>query len=385
MNEPHSSRPDVFVTVAELSADQHAGGLVRALLAARPDLVVHACGGRELEQAGAHLVADTVTKARMGLGAFLRTFEVLKLLRETRRRFETQGPPRLMICCDSWTMNKHFAKLAKSFGVPVLYYISPQVWASRERRTEKMAELIDELACILPFEEQWLRERGVKATFVGHPLFDEVPDPPESKPTRDVPVVALPAGSRRKVAADNFPRQLAVARLIREKIPGTRFVTPTVEATDDLVRQAADGIDWIDVRKDAFDDVVAEADLAVCVSGTAALHCVALHTPTIGVYYVRPWQWRVLKRLVKTRTFILVNLLHPERKHVVPEHIPWFGDPAPVAEQAIAWLSEPTELQRHADEQIAVVEPLRKKGAGHNAAAMALRLLSDNESAAPRS
>jgi len=372
------SRPDVFVTVAELSADQHAAGLVRELLKARPHLTVHACGGRELEAAGARLVADTVTKARMGLGAFLRTFEVLKLLRETRRRFEQHGPPRLMICCDSWTMNKHFAKLAKEFGVPVLYYISPQVWASREKRTRKMAVLIDRLACILPFEEAWLRERGVDATFVGHPLFDELPEAPPPRQANEPPVIALPAGSRRKVASDNFPRQLEVARQIRKRIPGARFVTPTVAATDAVVRANAAGLDWIEVRLDAFNDTVASADLAICVSGTATLHCVALHTPTIAVYYVRKWQWHVFKHVVKTRTFVLVNLLHPSRRHVVPEYVPWFGRALTIADEAVTWLNDPAKMAERRERQIGVVEPLRRKGAGANAATMAMELLDAN-------
>ena len=348
--------------------------MLRELKSQSPNLVVEAYGGKQLEAAGATLLADTVSNARMGIGAFLRTFEVLGLLKSLRKRWETVGPPRLVICCDSWTMNKHFAKLAKEFGAAVLYYISPQVWASREKRTEKMAGLIDRLACILPFEETFLRDRGVNATFVGHPLFDALPPAPGDMKRNEPPVVVMPAGSRRRVAADNFSRQLGVARWMREQIPGLRLVTPTVDATDAVVRELAEGLDWVDVRLNDFDDTVRSADLSICVSGTATLHCVALGTPTIALYYVRRWQYAVFKRLVKTDTFVLVNLLHPQKKHVVPEFIPWFGDPGPVATMSLDWLNS-DQLQMHRDEQVAVVESVRKQGAARNVATMALELL----------
>ena len=377
MNPP----PRLFMTAAELSADRHLANLATAIRELRPDVRLEGVGGAAMRAAGVEIHHETVRKARFGIGAFLRAGEVIRILRATRRRFTEQGPPDVMVCCDSWTMNKHFLALARAFGVKTFYYISPQVWASREGRVGKMRRLIDGMGVILPFEEPWLRERGVNATFVGHPLFDDLPaeppafDPAEHFPARP-PVIALNAGSRIKVARDNFPDQLEVARRIRQAFPEATFVSPTVAATHDIVSDAARGLDWITVRRDAFNEAVAGSDVCICVSGTATLHTAALGVPLVAVFRVPRFAWQVLGTwLVKTRTFALVNWLHPRREHVVPEFIPWFGDPQPVAQQVIDWLQHPEKLAAQRAAQAAVVDPLRRKGASRNAAKLVLELV----------
>ena len=373
--------PRVFFTAAEVSGDRHAAGLAAALKKLRPDVRLEGVGGAAMRGAGVSLWHESVKRSRMGLGAFLRAGEVFALLRRVRKAFRDQGPPQLMVCCDSWTMNKHFLAVAKEFGVKTLYYVSPQVWASREGRVVRMRKLIDRMAVILPFEEQWLRDRGLDATFVGHPLFDELPD---AAPVFDEqthvpnrpPVIALPAGSRRKVAADNLPKLLAVAELIRERFPAATFVSPTVENTHAAVVALAAGRRWVTVKRDAFDEMVGGADVCVCVSGTATLHTAALGVPLVAVYSASRVLWETVgRRLIKTRTFALVNWLHPRRQHVVPEFVPWFGDPRPVADQIVAWLSDPALLAAKRAELAAVVDPLRRKGASANAARIAAEML----------
>ncbi len=370
------SAADVFISCAETSGDMHAGGLVRALLDQCPELKVEAAGGQHLRDAGATLLFDTVTKATFGLAAFGRAAEVWSMLRQLKRRWREQGPPKLVICCDSWTLHKHVLKLARQFGCRTMYYISPQVWASREGRTVKMARLIDRLACILPFEEQWLHDRGVNATFVGHPLFDHLPDPQRREPreARDGLHVAVNFGSRLGTAKAHLPALTAVIDRIEAALPGARFSTPTVSTTDALVREAVG--ERVAVDLDGFDRIMADADFAVTVSGTATLHTAAHGVPMVIVYRAGRFLWHALGRhIVKTRTYGLVNLLHPERRHVVPEFIPWFGEPAPVADAALSMLRDPTALATKRGELAAIVDPLRHRGAGMNAAKIALELL----------
>ena len=373
--------PRVFISCAELSGDRHAAKLAVAIRALRPDVVLEGIGGEAMRAAGVDVRHETVRKARMGLGAFLRAREVLGILRDTREHFRRAGPPALVVCCDSWTMNKHVLALAREVGAPTLYYVSPQVWASRAGRVRRMRELIDRMAVILPFEEPWLRERGLDATFVGHPLFDELPaeapafDPAARFPGRP-PIIALPAGSRRKVAEQNFPRQLEVARLVRAEFPRATFVTPTVAATHGIVSRLAAGLDWVTVKQDAFDELVGGSDLAVCVSGTATLHTAALGVPLVAVYVGSRFLWHALGRwAIDTRTFALVNWLHPRREHVVREFIPWFGDPRPVAAHVLDWLRHPEKLAAQRAAQAAVVDPLRRRGASENAARIAVEML----------
>lgn len=384
----------VFITVAERSADTHAANFVRALRQLDPSVQIDALGGDALRAAGATVHFDTVSKAAMGLAAFKRAREVRQRLAWTRAFYE-QHRPDLHVCCDSWTMNVHFARLAKSFGVKVLYYIAPQAWASREGRVRELARVADAVASILPFEERFLRDHGVNATYVGHPLFDAmtgegVPNaefrPPSEKAagaTRQsvFPVIALPCGSRTGVARANCSRQLAVAEKIRAVFPQATFRVPTTPATHSVVQSLVEGKPWVAAELDAFDRLIPQCDLAITVSGTATLHIAVHGVPMIVVYYGSPLLWQLIGRwLVRIRTFAMINLLandgrdEPD-KHIVPEFIPWNGPVDAVADRAIALLRDPAALQAMRDQMRAVVATIDKPGASMNVARMAMTLL----------
>ncbi|HEX2971413.1 MAG TPA: hypothetical protein VHP11_03720 [Tepidisphaeraceae bacterium] len=204
----------VFITVAEVSGDQHAAHLIRNLRELDPTLVIEGHGGPHMAAAGAAIHYETTQHAAMASQAFRRIGEMLRLFRWTKRYF-TQNKPDLLICVDSPAMNFHFAKIAHERGIPVLYYIAPQLWAWREGRMTKLQKWVDHVACILPFEEAYFRRHGVQATFVGHPLFDQLP--PERSPASGprfperAPVIGLLPGSRQTEAAANFPHLLDVA------------------------------------------------------------------------------------------------------------------------------------------------------------------------------
>lgn len=374
----------VFITVAERSADQHAANFVRTLRTLEPDVIVDAVGGDALRASGAMVHHDTVEAAAMGSAAFKRYGEVRRLLAWTEA-FYREHRPDLHVCCDSWTMNVHFARLAKRHGVRVMYYIAPQVWASREGRVKELAEVTDAVACILPFEEKFLRDRGVNATFVGHPLFDELTTTPAARwpGSRDAtaPTIALPCGSRGNVARANFPRQLDVARQIREAFAAATFRVPTTPATHAFVAQSIGGLPWITAELDAFDAVIPACDLAITVSGTATLHIAAHGVPMIVVYYGSPLAWHAVGRwMIRIRTFAMVNLLandgrdEPER-HVVPEFIPWNGPVDAVAETAIALLRDPARLAEMRTKMKAAIATIDRPGASMNAARLAVDIM----------
>src|SRR5579862_3618146 len=142
----------VFITAAEVSGDKHAAQLVRSLRALEPDLVIEGYGGAEMAAAGATVHRDTVTKAAMGWRGALRAFEVIRLLRWTKAYFQRHRPD-LVIGVDSPSMNFHFERLAHGMGVPTLQYVAPQLWAWARWRMRKVRKWVDEVACILPFEE----------------------------------------------------------------------------------------------------------------------------------------------------------------------------------------------------------------------------------------
>lgn len=372
----------IFISVAEQSGDTHAGNFVNALRVFAPTARVDAIGGRHLREAGAVVHHDTVSRSAMGLRAYLRYFEVKRLLAWTDQ-FYRENKPDLHVCCDSWTMNYHFARLAKRHGVKVLYYIAPQAWASREGRVAKLAQVADRVACILPFEEKFFRERGANANYVGHPLFDEI-DTARAPVQADSPgpVIALPCGSRAGVAKKNFPRLLRVADRIRQAFPTAAFRVPTTAQTHAIVSELTRNRDDVMVMQDAFDTLVPGCDLAITVSGTATLHIAAHRVPMIVVYAGSRLLWQTIgTRLIKIRTFAQVNLLAldgrdaPPSEHVVPEFIPWFGSVDGVAARAIAMLSDAAQLDAQRASLDALIAKVGKPGASMNVAKLAMELM----------
>ncbi len=369
----------IFITVAEVSGDQHAAHLIHSLKEIEPNLVIEGIGGPRMRAAGATIHHETVGNAAMGFTGFTRALEIFGLLRWTKRYFR-RNPPDLQICCDSPAMNFHFAKLAHRFGVPVLFYIAPQLWAWREGRMKKLRKWVDHVACILPFEEKYFRDHGIAATYVGHPLFDELPDRPDRSIAADFsarpPVVGLLPGSRRSEARDNFPPMLKVAQRIRLAFPDVRFLVPTTAATQPVVARLVNGQPNIDFNEGQFDSMVPRCDLCVTVSGTATLHVAGHHVPMLVVYRLNRFVWYVFGRwMVHTRTYSLVNLLAHPARHIVPEFIPWFGQPDAVAAAAIDYLREPAKLSDQSQNLRALLQTLDKPGASRNVAELGLRMM----------
>jgi lipid-A-disaccharide synthase len=370
----------VFITVAEVSGDLHAAQLILELKRLDPALIIEGIGGPRMRDAGCIVHHETVRSAAIGLGAIKRLPEVIRLLRWTRRWFQKHKPD-LQICCDSWGLNSYFAKLARIFEVPVLYYIAPQTWASREGRVKKIRRWVDQLACILPFEEAYFRKHGVNATFVGHPLFDELPPrrPRVSAvtftPDRP-PIVGLLPGSRRGGAKKSFPAMLAVADQLKEKFPGIRFLVPTTPGTDPIVRELIAGRTDIELSLDAFDQVVPRCDLCLTVSGTATLHVAGHGVPMVVVFRDSAFLWHTIGRwVIRTRTFALVNLLSGLDQHIVPEYVPWTGPIDGVANTIESLLTHPDQRDTQTAALAKLIGALDKKGASANVARLAMEMM----------
>ena len=393
--EPGSKPKRVFITVAEVSGDRHAAQLVRALRELDPSIQIEGLGGPEMRDAGATIHRETVSNAAMGWRGALRAAEVWKLLRWTKRHF-AENPPDLQVGVDSPSMNFHFAKLAKAHNVPVLQYVAPQLWAWREGRMKKLRRWVDHVACILPFEEPYFRSHGVSASFVGHPLFDELPPHREPQPTshrfpnRPLHVGILP-GSRRSVAAANLPGLVEAAAHLWNAFPDATFLVPTTAATDEIVPQILKDRApramraSFTVGRDAFDEMVPRCDLCLTVSGTATLHVAGYNVPMIVVYHGNPVLWNALGRwLVRIPTRTLVNLLAAgpsatSGQHVTPEFTPWYGSAQPVADLALDYLRHPEKLQAQRRKLADLVRSLDRPGASMNVAKIALRLMGARE------
>ncbi len=382
----------VFITVAEVSGDQHAAELIRSLKQLDPEIIIEGFGGPMMAEAGANILYETTRKAAMTFHALKRVFEVSRLLKQARQYY-LEHKPNLQICVDSSGMNLHFARAAKEAGVKVLYYIAPQLWASREGRMKKLIRDVDHVACILPFEEAYFRGHGATATFVGHPLFDELPKD-RSRGTGPrfpdaPPVIGIIPGSRKSEVAANFPHLIEVMQQIRAEFPEVHFNIPTTEAGSILVEEmlkkgtlvfADKGesplFESVTVRRDAFDEMVSPCDLCITKSGTSTLHVAAWNVPMIVVYRINPILWHLAgKWLIKTKKIALVNILAGQID-LVPEFIPWNGSNEPVAECAIDLLKHPEKLAAQRRNLAGLIATLDKPGASMNAAKIAMELMS---------
>jgi lipid-A-disaccharide synthase len=373
----------IFISVAEASADQHAAEFIKQIKLLDPQIIVRGIGGPKMMTAGAELTRETVGGAAMGWRGALRVLEVSRVLRETRRSYEREKPD-LHVCVDSSAMNLPFAKMARSMGVPVLYYIAPQLWASREGRMRKMREYVNKLACILPFEESYFRGHGVDAMFVGHPLFDELPQD-RSRPNGPhfpdaAPVIGIVPGSRRGEVKANLPSLLDVARRILAVFPAARFLIPTTSAVDEMVRARVNEEGFlaaheVEITLNGFDALIPRCDLVLCKSGTSTLHVAAWGVPMIVVYRIHPVMWHGVGRwVVKTKKIALVNIL-AGNIDLVPEFVPWYGSNEPVAECAMNLLRNPGRLAEQRAALNGLIGTLDRPGASANVARMATEMM----------
>lgn len=381
----------VFITVAEVSGDRHAAQLIRSLKRLDPDILIEGLGGPLMRAAGATIHRDTVNKAAMGWRGIFRASEVIDALKWTANHFKS-NPPDLQIGVDSPSMNFHFAKVAHGMGIPVLQYVAPQLWAWATWRMKKLRKWVDQVACILPFEEDYFRSHGVNARFVGHPLFDELPANRQAQNGPRFPdappVIGLLAGSRRSEAEGNFPGLLDAAERIRNEFPHAELLVPTTMATQAIVEHeiARRGTGRITAAIDQFDAMVPRCDLCLTVSGTATLHVAALGVPMLVVYRVSRLAWNLAGRwLVPTRTFALVNVLAAKNPadqtqatgadHVVPEFVPWHGSGDPLARAALELLRHPERLAGQREKLRRLVSTLDHPGASDRTARLVLEMI----------
>jgi len=371
----------VFISVAEVSGDQHAAQLVASLLQLDPTLVIEGIGGPLMAAAGCTILHETVSKAAMALGGVTRYFELKKVFKQIEAHVAMpEHRPSIMIGVDSPSLNIHFARLARRIGAPFLQYVAPQTWAWREGRVKMIARTIDAIACILPFEQAYFRAKGVNATFVGHPLFDELPtdrgEPFEHKYPNRPPVVGLLPGSRKGEAINHYGAMLKMADRIKEHFPAARFVTPTVAATHPIVTDLANGRSDVTIEQDAFDRLVPRCDLCIVASGTATLHVAGFGVPMIIMYRGgNRLVYGLARWLIITEKFSLVNLLADRDEWIAPEFIPWFSDPEPVASKAIEFLRDPAILKAQHERLLRLIKDLDRPGVSMNVAKMAMGMM----------
>jgi lipid-A-disaccharide synthase len=372
----------VLLVAGEASGDLHGADLLAALRTHRPDVQVFGIGGERLREAGMETVVDSGEVATVGVTEVVRTGRTLLRAYRTLTRRLRQDPPDLCVLIDFPDFNLRLAHVAKRAGVPVLYYIGPQVWAWRRGRVRKIARRVDRLAVVFPFEPELYSQRLAAVEFVGHPLLDRVHRTRGREETLRAhgldparrTVVLLP-GSRPNEIEAMLARLLEAVRLL-DPTGQAQFplaLAHTLSRSEIEARVRAAGVDVPVIAGDTY-NLVGAADLALVCSGTATLECALLECPMVIVYRLAGLSYAVARLLVRGVRYVgMPNIV--AGREVVPELLQGRATPANIAAAARAILDDP---RRHA----AIVEDLRdvrrrlgRGGAAGRAAAMALEML----------
>lgn len=314
----------------ERSGDVYGGRLAAELKTRRPGIELFGCCGHVMRDAGVEMVVDAhqfamvgITEVVSGLPRAYRAFN--QLMREAARR-----RPRLAILIDSPSLNMRLAKRLKRLGIPVLYFVSPQIWAWKKWRLRQLTALVDRMVCIFDFEPEIYRRVGAPAEYCGHPLVDTVApslsrDEFFAKARLDpaLPVVALLPGSREVEIRYILPTLLRAARRIsgQRRVQFVLPVAPGLETrrVETYLEQGSPGAPEIRVLEHATYDALAWSTLAVVASGTATVEAALLGRPMVVVYRVSPVTAFLARRMVDINFFSMVNIL--AGKKVVEELI----------------------------------------------------------------
>lgn len=385
---PHGKEATVFLSAGESSGDLHGARLAEELSRRARGLRLVGLGGSRMEEAGVELLADLDTLAVMGFVEVLRSLPRLLWLRRRVRRFLRDSEVDLVIPIDYPGFNLSLACHARKLGIPVLYYIAPQVWAWHQGRARRLARCTDRISVVLPFEKEFLESHGADAEFVGHPLLDEeTPRPrrraegrtrpeaevaPRSGPSREGPdetVLGLFPGSRAQEVERLLPPFLEAGRALRSERPGLEL---SVARAPDLSRDLFPSDGSLEVETP--ETVLRRASAALTKSGTITLQLALAGVPMVVGYRVNPITYWIARWLVTVDHVALVNLVAGRR--LVPELLQDEVEPARLAAEIRPFLRpDAPERERMLAGLAEVRELLGEPGCASRVAGSALELL----------
>jgi lipid-A-disaccharide synthase len=366
----------LLLSCGEASGDLYAGALTRELRAIDPTISVAGLGGPQFAASGGRVIDDYRDLAVTGLTEVIaklpRSYAALRAM-VTAARAER---PDALVVIDFPDFNFRLARRVKRLGVPIVYYIAPQIWAWRARRLETIRAIADLVLVIFPFEESIYRNAGVPVEFVGHPLIDlAAPSEPRERflSSRGLvaaaPTIAILPGSRPNEVSRILPDLLSAAILIRSAVPKAQFLIARAPHLDDSLFAGVAGPVIVEGETDA---ILASADLALTASGTATVQTALHDTPMVIVYRTSTTTYQLARRLVRVDAIGMVNLIAGER--IVPELVQDAFTPEAVAREAIAILTDPAKTARIREGLSQVRAKLGGSGASRRAAEAILRV-----------
>ena len=378
---PTTDQKSIMIIAGEASGDLHGAKLVRAIQAENREIGFYGIGGRAMQDAGVQIMVEASTLAVVGITEVVLKAPHLIYALGVAKKLLKGRRPNLLILIDFPDFNLHIAATAKKFGIPVLYYICPQIWAWRPGRIKKIKKRVDHAAVILPFEADFFSRHGVPVTFVGHPLLDG--DPPEAvcrqvNDKHDKTIIGLLPGSRDREIDRLLPVMFeAVQRLVRhaDNLKFLVSIAPSVkrEAVAQHFKNGAVAaeIEWVD---SGVETIFEKSRLVVAASGTVTMEAAICGTPMIIIYKVSPITGWVGRKLATVDHIGLVNLIAGKR--VVPELVQQQVSAQNIADMVMEMLENNEQLDHMKNELLKVRTALGGPGASKRVSRIALNMIS---------
>ncbi len=371
----------IMIIAGEASGDLHGANLVKAMRARDDSLFFFGIGGDRLKEAGVRIIMDASRLSVVGLTEVLsRAPDILEGLGKAKALLKTLTPD-LLILIDFPDFNLRVATYAKKYGTPVLYYISPQIWAWRRGRVKKIGRLVDHMAVILPFEEPFYQDHHIPVTFVGHPIVD-APPPPSDAPlpstSEDAVVVGLLPGSRGGEISRLLPIMLGAARIVARNMDRVRFLVsaaPSVDkaALEAIVDRDGHGLD-LELKEGGAHHVFQQSKLVVAASGTVALEGAIHETPMIIIYKFSMLSAMIARMMLRIDYACLVNIIAD--REIAPELMQERATPEIISDTALEMLGDEAGLAKIKEALREVKDRLGGPGASRRVAKVALDMLS---------
>lgn len=328
----------LFFVAGESSGDLHGANLIRELLREEPSLLCEGLGGQRMAAAGMTLRYDLAGTAIMGFVEVVRSFPLIRrLFRETVDYLE-ENRPDAVVLIDYPGFNIRLAKRVEALGIPIVYYISPQVWAWRKERVPELARLVKKMLVILPFEEKLYTDAGLDCCYVGHPLLDHLAQVEIEGRFEGPCVIGLLPGSREQEIRRILGTMLEVAQGIREAHGDARFVAPCVDDKRAAQIRTLAGDFPLEVAVGETYEVLHGARFCMVASGTATVETMLHGAPMVVLYKMAPLTYWMAKRVVDIDHVAMVNILAGRR--IVPEFIQHDARPESILPTALELIED---------------------------------------------
>jgi lipid-A-disaccharide synthase len=366
----------------EASGDLHGAGLVEALRRHAPQLAFSGMGGVRMRAAGVRLLADAGETAVVGVSELWEKRRALRTALRALRTHLAEARPALLICIDFPDFNFLLARTARRLGIPVCYFISPQVWAWRRGRVRTIRRLVRKMLVLFPFEESLYRAAGVDVTFVGHPLLDALASVPSRERCRErlgiadgVRVLGLLPGSRAAELRRHLPLLLDAAGKVRAEEPGVVVLLGLSDTAERAAAEAAVAMAGVpaQVFQSRTHEVIRAADFLLAVSGTVTLEAAILETPMLITYRLGTLSSWLARCLIRVAFVGLPNLVADAA--IVPELLQHDATPETLAATALDVLRSPARQDGMRAALADVRKRLGQPGAFERAAREVLTLL----------